>query len=106
MVYKILGGPSKLDLMNSLFEGKIVHFTVQYGEGKKMAYSTVQYGYLEPKTTKIKVVVSSVSAEDGSHDKWLLKIVVKESDVYYFKTIRNLSAFYNSRDRTGHLRIQ
>lgn len=93
MVYKILGGPSKLDLMNSLFEGKIVHFTVQYG-------------YAESKTTKVKVVVSAVSTEDGSHDKWLLKIVVKESDVYYFKTIRNLSAFYNSRGRIGHLKLQ
>lgn len=93
MVYKILGGPSKLDLMNSLFEGKIVHFTVQYG-------------YAESKTTKVKVVVSAVCEEDGSHDKWLLRLVVKESDISYFERLKTLSAFYNSRGRIGHLKLQ
>jgi hypothetical protein len=84
----ITEGPSKFDLMASLFDGKIVQFTQQNNQHPKI----------------IKVILLSVEREDGSNESWNLRVLVKGSE-FPLQIGKNLSMYYNSRTRKGTLRL-
>ncbi|MCU0680502.1 MAG: hypothetical protein MUF50_04345 [Planctomycetes bacterium] len=82
--YQITEGPSKFDLMVSLFDGKKIQFTQKTENG----------------TSVILANVASVEREDGSHSSWNLKIYILESNSV-IKAGQTLSAYYSSRTRKG-----
>jgi len=84
--YSIVNGPSKFDLMVSLFDAKEVYFTI---EGNDL---------VKPKKIKIKVI--GILAEDGSRESWIIN--------YFYENKSSLSGkpiFYRSNRRIGHITI-
>ncbi len=84
--FTITDGPAKFDLMLSVFEGKVVFFTVSDGHGN-VGYQGNHF---------------SVQPEDGSHESWIL------SGVLYLNGGRlgqHFKGYYHSRTRTGNLRF-
>ena len=76
----ITAGPSKLDLMFSLFEGKHIKLTV---DGKE-----------------VEVGVLQVQAEDGSRESWnLAGYIVGTLPSQCFR------AYFSTRRRKGHLEV-
>lgn len=57
----ILGGPSKFDLMLSLFDGRTPDFRI------------ISFTVETEKKFKLDVTVSEVAREDGSGESWLLR---------------------------------
>lgn len=88
ITYRITEGPSKFDLMCSLFDGKIVQFTQEIGNKKT-----------------IKAVITAIEMEDGSNDSWNIKMLVKESNANPIQVGKSLSAYYSSRNRQGNIRL-
>ena len=86
--FKILNGPSKFDLMCSLFDGKIVKITcdIRIGSSVTMKISPV-----------LEVKFGLVGAEDGSHDSWCGKVWFHDPN--YETEFRQF--YYDSRTRTG-----
>jgi hypothetical protein len=85
--YAIIAGPSKFDLMASLFEGKRVIFTVMSKGGKlKIKFHGKLY---------------NVGIEDGSYDSWLIRFygssIAKNEPVTY-------DGYYCTRTRKGYLK--
>lgn len=89
ITYRITEGPSKFDLMCSLFDGKTVQFTQQIEADKKT----------------VKAVITAIEMEDGSNDSWNIKMLVKESNTSSIQAGRSLSAYYSSRNRQGNIRL-
>jgi hypothetical protein len=89
--YFITEGPSKFDLMASLFDGKVVNFTLQ------IEITTPQ------KTLKVSVV--SVEREDYSKDSWNIKVYIVDSPNPVVPIGKIISAYYNSRTRHGSINL-
>jgi|SRR3989344_2267763 len=85
--FQITDGPSKFDLMSSLFDGKKVKITCRVKE---------QTGpiKIDPKIT---VVFCSIGAEDGSHDSWVGSILFWDEN--YEQERRKF--YYSSKKRSG-----
>ncbi len=64
---KIVNGPSKFDLMLSVFEGKVVTFILKGGFRPKFSRATV---YPPDDEFTCVAVATSVEREDGSNDSW------------------------------------
>lgn len=91
ITYRITEGPSKFDLMSSLFDGKIVQFTLKVDEKYSKA---------------VKVEVVSVEAENGSHSSWNLKVFVREESKSEFELVnKTLPVYYNSKTRQGSINL-
>jgi len=73
----VTNGPNKFDLMASLFDGKIVWFTVE-GMGK------------------VKITVHGVNIDDASRERWLI-------EGYVFANGNQFYCHYDSRRRKGWL---
>ncbi|MDD5099185.1 MAG: hypothetical protein PHP35_02475 [Candidatus Colwellbacteria bacterium] len=71
----IINGPGKFDLMNALFIGSEVTFTLDSKE-------------------VIIVRIDLIQAEDGSHESWNFEGFVKSS--------RWIKGYYSTKNRTGH----
>ncbi len=88
--YLITDGPSKFDLMVSLFEGKQVEFT-----------QMTEKNYV----FKIPARVQSVEREDGSDHSWNLIIFVLPGTDAPLGLNKKYAAYYNSRTRKGTISI-
>ncbi len=88
--YLITEGPSKFDLMTSLFDGKTVEFTQK--TDKNIVF-------------KVKAIIQSVEAEDGSLNSWNLKIFVLPDSNANIPKSKSFLAYYNSRTRKGTVKI-
>lgn len=88
--YLITDGPSKFDLMASLFDGKLVEFT-----------QVTEMNYV----FKIQARVQSVEQEDGSDHSWNLVIFVHPGTNAPLGLNKKYSAYYNSRTRKGTIAI-
>jgi len=71
-------GPSKFDLMASLFDGKVVKFTIGPEE--------------------VDVMITGVAREDGSLDSWIINgFIPKDSQE------RKICGWYSTKRRAGQL---
>lgn len=77
---KITGGPGKFDLMQALFAGKEVTFTLENGQ-------------------KLAVRISSIQREDGSNESWNL-----EGWFTHVLNNRAFKAYYATSGNHGTLR--
>lgn len=84
--FSITGGPSKFDLMVSLFEGN------------PKVRKTVSFK-LEGLRREIQVAITGVQQEDGSGESWNIEGWVMGE----FRA--NVKAYYSSRSRSGHFRF-
>ncbi len=76
----ITAGPSKFDLMLSLFEGKSVKLTV---DGQEVEVSVLQ-----------------IQAEDGSRESWnLAGQIISKAKMQYFR------AYFNTLRRKGQFEV-
>ena len=82
--FQITDGPSKFDLMCSLFDGKKVKITCNTFVSEKMKICP-----------KLDVVFSSIGVEDGSHDSWIGEVIF----LTYSGERRKF--YYDTRRRTG-----
>jgi hypothetical protein len=89
ITYRITEGPSKFDLMSSLFDGKVVQFTQEIESNKKT----------------VSAVITVIEMEDGSRESWNIKMLVKESSTSSIQVGKSLSAYYSSRNRQGNIRL-
>lgn len=90
--FQITDGPSKFDLMCSLFDGKVVKITCDFStKTEKLSIKICP---------KLEVVFQKVGIEDGSHDSWI-------GEVYFcapnYESERR-RFYYDTRRRTGHIR--
>lgn len=85
---EIVAGPSKFDLMNSLFVWKPNHLTVDF---------------MDPVGTHYEVMITAVEAEDGSGEKWLFK---GREIVGNKVSPKPLRGFIDTHTRMGHLVIE
>jgi hypothetical protein len=88
---KIIDGPSKFDLMASLFDSKTVNFTPQIE-------------ILTPQ--KLRASVVSVEKEGSSKDSWNIKICVIDTSNPSIPIGEIIPAYYNSRNRKGSIKIK
>lgn len=83
----IIAGPSKFDLMNSLFKkGEKIEFKVKCDNGHEISF---------PFTTQ------GITCEDGSHERWLIKGYTFNSNDNSFDSACEL--YFDSRSRTGSI---
>jgi len=88
--FQITDGPSKYDLMASLFDGKVVKITCDLsGQATKIKICP-----------KLEVVFIMVGMEDGSRESWIGE--VNFCDPNYEHERRKF--YYDTRRRTGHIR--
>lgn len=95
--FQISDGPSKFDLMASLFEAKVVQITC---EVTAITSSNLKVAASFKVLPRFKVIFQMVGAEDGSLDSWI-------GEVYFVEpSYENVSRkfYYNSKKRTGHIR--
>ncbi len=89
--FQITEGPSKFDLMCSLFDGKVVKITCDL-TGPRASFKVVP---------KFEVIFTKVGIEDGSHDSWLGEVQFLSSPNYDNERRR---FYYDTRRRTGHIK--
>lgn len=94
---QITNGPSKFDLMASLFDGKIVEITCDFTVRTAGNPSTSAKFKIYP---KFNVIFTKIGIEDGSHDSWIGEIYFV-SPAYENERRR---FYYDTRKRTGHVR--
>lgn len=82
----IKDGPSKLDLMFTLFMSKD-------GGGMRTLTFTLNDG------RKLETTLHEVGVEDGSHESWLLKGEALSDAIGLW------NGYYDTRSRTGHIHI-
>lgn len=88
--FQITDGPSKFDLMASLFDGKLVKITCDLsGQATKIKICP-----------KLEVVFIIIGMEDGSRESWFGE--VNFSDQNYEHQRRRF--YYDTRRRIGHVR--
>jgi len=88
-VIKIIDGPSKFDLMCSLFDGKVVQITCDFNwrdQNRKIKIAP-----------RLQVVFQKVGIEDGSRESWIGELYF--CDANYQNQKKNF--YYNSKKRTG-----
>ena len=83
--FNTIGGPSKFDMMLSLFDGN------------KEPRRTVEF-QLEGARAPITVYVTSVQQEDGSGESWNF-----EGGLTNYRRGFHLRGYYSSKSRTGHI---
>lgn len=89
--FKITNGPSKFDLMSSLFEGKVVKISCDIlsanlnSELKIKIYPVV----------KVRFIL--VGPEDGSNESWFGKVRIIDEDFEH----EDRKFYYSSKHRTG-----
>ena len=90
--FNIADGPSKFELMVSLFDGKLVKFTQSRGSSE---------------TTKnvIEAVLQSVEKEDGSLDSWNIRILIIKDESQILRISKIYPAYYCSRTRRGVINV-
>jgi len=87
--YVITEGPSKWDLMLSLFDST--------GScPRKINFSGYPREDKERKTENFSVLVSAIQKEDGSGESWNI-------DAFHDK--RKVRVYFSTRNRTGHLKF-
>jgi hypothetical protein len=95
--FQITNGPSKFDLMASLFDGKVVEITCEFTAKTSTNLHVAASFKILP---KFNVIFQAVGIEDGSHDSWI-------GDVYFttsnYENVRR-KFYYDTRRRTGHIR--
>lgn len=84
--FNVVGGPSKFDLMVSLFEGNPQH-------RRTVAFK------LEGLRQEVHVAITGVQQEDGSGESWNIEGWVKGEPSAHVK------AYYTSRGRSGYFRF-
>lgn len=89
IIHPITEGPSKFDLMASLFDGKTVTFTEQAGTNRR----------------KLKVNIVSAERKNGCFDSWELKIYVIESSSSILAGKVYL-IYYTSKLREGSIEVK
>lgn len=85
--FTILSGPSKMDLMLSLFEGKTIELEVQPEHNR-------------PKH-KLKGKFHLVELEDGSHESWNIKFYGGSS----YTDTQTFVGYYSTRTRKGQIKF-
>lgn len=85
---KITDGPSKFDLMISLFDGKVVKITCDLSNKENLNQKIHQ---------KIDVIFTSIGIEDGSHDSWIGEVYLYDKN--FSRETRKF--YYSSRNRSG-----
>jgi hypothetical protein len=86
--FSITSGPSKFDLMLSLFHRKVDSQVV------------VEFS-LEAQSYPAGVVINSLELEDGSGECWIFKGYVRYSST----SSRNVKGFYRTNARTGWMKF-
>lgn len=95
----VVEGPSKFDLMLSLFN-----------KGQQVVFSILPS--MHEDTKKIDCIISAIEKEDGSCDCWLIKgiyvgvenIAIRKSNIEITRW-KKFTGFYNSRKRGGQIEI-
>lgn len=87
--FRIVNGPSKFDLMLSLFDGN------------KMPRRTVKF-LLEGIKQEVEVAIASVEQEDGSGESWNWAGNTRASTVRGY----NVKGYFATRGRVGHLEFE
>lgn len=88
--FQITDGPSKFDLMASLFDGKVVKITCDLsGQATKIKICP-----------KLEVVFIMVGMEDGSRESWIGEVNFCDSNYEHERR----RFYYDTRRRTGHIR--
>lgn len=87
LVFHIVSGPSKFDLMSSLFSGNRSRQTVELKIGAE--------------EIPVTVAISGVQQEDGSGDSWIIQGWIVRSAKNF-----NVSGYFSTRDRHGSLTIE
>lgn len=87
--FSITNGPSKFDLMTSLFDGKVVGITCDIAP---------QIGTIKISPV-LKVIFFTIGIEDGSHDSWIGTISFTDE---FYETERR-KFYYSSKNRKGHI---
>ena len=95
--FQITNGPSKFDLMTSLFDGKIVEITCDFTVRTSGNINTAAKFKIYP---KFNVVFIKIGIEDGSHDSWIGEVDFRTPN--YENERRQF--YYETRRRTGHIR--
>ena len=86
---EIVEGPSKFDLMASLFDGKEVEFTLLVQQGTHSGRHTPRFQ------------VQGASMEDGSHLSWNISGYVAAG----FPEWKYFAGYFDSRTRKGYMRL-
>lgn len=94
---QITNGPSKFDLMASLFDGKVVEITCEFTSRTSTNLHIVAGFKILP---KFDVIFQTVGIEDGSHDSWIGEIYFTTPN--YENERRRF--YYDTRRRIGHIR--
>ena len=80
-----INGPGKSDLMFSLFDGKVIEFSMNKNPNQtKLKINE-----------KVKVRITAIEMEDGSGNSWLFKAVDQ-------RTKQTITGYYHSDRRKGH----
>lgn len=90
-LFQIINGPSKFDLMASLFEGKIVEITCGFNN-----VDTDKAG----NCPKLEVVFTKVGIKDGLQDSWIGDVDFHAPN---YENVRR-QYYYDTRRRTGYIR--
>jgi hypothetical protein len=88
--FKIIDGPSKFDLICSLFDGKFVQITCELPAHEPSN---------KPIIKEFDVLFTCVEMEDGSYNSWIGEVKIKT----YFGTSEKRKFYFNSKNRTGHI---
>ncbi len=95
-LFQITEGPSKFDLMCSLFDGKVVKITCEFTGRTSTNVAAAKFRICP----KLEVIFIKVGIEDGSHDSWLGEVDFRATN--YENERRQF--YYDTRRRTGHIR--
>lgn len=86
--FQITDGPSKSDLMFSVFDGKVVKITCDIFPSLNGSLKICP---------KLDVIFSMIGAEDGSHESWIGSVLFCDGEY----THEHRSFYYSSKKRTG-----
>ncbi len=86
--FSITDGPSKFDLMASLFDGKRVKITCDI---LPKSEDSIKFA------PKIEVIFQKIGMEDGSHESWIGLVMFTDEN---YESERR-SFYYSSKDRKG-----
>jgi hypothetical protein len=87
--FQVTNGPSKFDLMLSVFERKVVTLALKRCGVKD-----------------VRVIVSAIEQEDGSCDSWCVKgFIVQDCPIHQELSREYLifEGYYSTKDRMGHI---
>lgn len=90
--FTIVSGPSKFDLMLGLFDGN--------SKKPRLVTFVILEDVLRTKTVNYQTLLSGVSREDGSGDKWMFT-----GQITSHQSGRPVRGFFSTRNRRGYLEL-